>query len=532
MRFPVRKCVAQVLAVFTAICALQNQSTSAQASPRSEQQPIITFQSRVDLVLVPVVVTDAKGQRAKDLSVYDFTILENSRPLAIKHFEWIHGERSPAPNHADPGLFSNAVPAGTLQPSITIFLLDSLNSTVADQKTACEAMSKILSSPVSGPTAIWQLGPRGIVVVQDFTVVEEELAAAVHRLTVARSAQDLLNTTAVADHRPFFNGRTERDYSGYLHQEIDVDTEERFNQMAVQDADRITRDTVLRIARALRSVEGRKSIVWATGGLSTSIEDEIANELAAANVAVYPIELTPTQNSRSSPAHFNNRVRYAKIQANGLKNVAAATGGSYCAYAGAAPDCMANAIADSRDYYLLSFSIDRRHLKPGPHQIQVKVRDPGLKVRARTAYFVEDRSSGDRSSRWAEVESAVDVPLDYTSLPFAVLWVDRHEAKDKLTLSFRYLLPALGLEPHDGNGAALDLSFAAIAVTREGRRAGSFSKDFAGQLSSETTAQMREHGVVLDGAIEVEYSASTVRFVVRDNLTGRMGSLSVPISAR
>jgi hypothetical protein len=192
---------------------------------------------------------------------------------------------------------------------------------------------------------------------------------------------------------------------------------------------------------------------------------------------------------------------------------------------------MASAIADSSDYYLLGFSIDSRHSKPGAHQIHVQVRDPGLQVRARTAYFVDDRSE-ERSSRWAEIASAVDAPLDYTSLPFAVRWVDRHDAKDKLTLSFRYLLPKLALEPHNGNGVGLNLSFAAIAVTREGRRAGSFSKDFSGQLSSETTTQMREHGVVLDGAIEVDYSASTVRFVVRDNLTGRMGSLTVPISAR
>jgi hypothetical protein len=165
---------------------------------------------------------------------------------------------------------------------------------------------------------------------------------------------------------------------------------------------------------------------------------------------------------------------------------------------------MANAMADSSDYYLLSFSIDSRHLAPGPHQIHVKVRDPALQVRARTAYFVEDRSKEDRSSRWAEVESAVDAPLDYTSVPFAVRWIGRHDAKDKLTLSFRYLLPEPALEPHDGNGAALDLSFAAIAVSREGKRAGSFSKDFSGQLSAETTTQMRQHGLVLDGAIEVE----------------------------
>src|SRR5215471_1413523 len=239
---------------------------SAQAIPQAQQQPRITLQSRSELVQVPVVVTDAKGQRAKDLAADDFTTLENSKPVAIKHFERIHGEPSRASNQIEPGLFSNVPIATTSPPPITIFLVDSLNTTVADQKRACEEMAKILSSPVPGPTAIWQLGPKGITVVQDFTSSQQELAAAVQRIVVARSAQDQLTTTAVADLRPYFNGRTERDYSGYVNEKIDVETEEVSNQLAVEDADRITLETILRIARALRSVEGRKSLVWMTGG--------------------------------------------------------------------------------------------------------------------------------------------------------------------------------------------------------------------------------------------------------------------------
>ena len=503
----------------------------AQALSQPQQQPIITLQSRSELVQVPVVVTDAKGRRVNDLSADEFTILENSRTVAIKHFERIRGMASPSSNQVVPGLFSNAPAATTSPPSITIFLLDSLNSTAADQKKACEEMSKILSSPVSGPTAIWQLGQKGITVVQDFTSAQKELVAALQRVVVQRSAQDQLNTSAVADYRPYFVGRGERDYSGYGNSKIDLDTEEGFNRLAVQDADQMTGAVMLRIARALRNVEGRKSLIWATGTLSSSIEDEIATALTAANVAVYPIELTATRNPRGSPVSFNNRVRYRKTEANGLKNVAAITGGSYCAYADAAPGCVTDAITDSSEYYLLSFAIDSRELKPGPHEIHVRVRDPQLRVRARTAYFVEDGFKQNSASRWLEIESSIDSPVDYTALPFAVHWVGRRDEKNKLHLSFRYVLPQGTLEVHAGNGISMNISCVAVAFTKEGKPAGNFSQEVAGTLSSDMTAQVREHGLAWEGAIDVEPTASKVRFVVRDNLTGRIGSLSAPVLA-
>lgn len=519
-----------VLSAALAVCTLRAWPAPAQASPQ-DQQPIVTFQSKSELVLVPVVVTDSKGRRVADLSVNDFTILENSKPHNVTSFERIHAESAPPALPVESGLYTNASTAGTQLPSITIVLLDSLNTSALDQKNAIEQISKMLSSPFPGPVAVWQLVPKGIVVVQDFTSDQKQLAVAAQRFKTARSAEDLLNTTAVAGQRPYNFLAVDRDYSGTVNTYIDVDTEQRSNELALQDAARQTLDTMLRVAKALRQIEGRKSLFWATGGLSSSVEDQIGNELAAANVSVYPIEVTNTKGPGDSPAYFNNRVRYRKSEANGLRRVAEQTGGVYCAHAADAANCLADAVADASDYYMLAFSIDTRNMSPGPHPIEVRVQRAAVQVRARSAYFVEGGSK-DKGRGAAEIASAMDTPLNYTNLPFAVRWLGRNDANSRVNLSFRLLVPRGVLETNHQNDAGFDLSVAATALEKEGKTAGTFSKDFAGKLSTETAAQLAEKGFFWDGAIQVNPSAEIVRFVIRDNLTGRLGSISVPITAR
>ena len=474
-----------------------------------------------------MVVTDPKGKRVTDLAADDFTITEDSKPHVIKHFDRIHGDRTAAPLSSEPGLYTNLSPAEAAPPSITVILLDSVNTSALDQKHAIEQIGKMLSFPFPGPVAVWQLGAKGIVVVQDFTSDQRELAAAARRLSTARSAEDLLNTTAVAAIRPFNFLSPNKDYSGTINQYADVDAEQKGNELAVHDATRQTLETMVRVARALRQVQGRKSLFWATGGLSSTVEDQIGKELAAANVSVYPIEVTAGKGPRDSPVYFNNRVRYRKTEANGLRALAEQTGGVYCPYAGQASDCLAGGVEDASDYYLLAFSIDSRHVVAGAHPIEVRVRRPDLHVRARSAYYIEDRSK--QRDRGSEIASAMDSPLDLTNLPFAIRWLGRKESSGKVSLSFRLLVAKGVLQTNQQNDAALDLSFAATAFEKGGKPVGTLSKDVSGVLSPATQAQLAGNGLFWDGSIEVDSSASVVRFVVRDNITGRLGSVSASI---
>src|SRR5262249_13375715 len=64
----------------------------AGAVPAARQQP--TFRSRVELIRVDAVVTDANGQPIEGLTAADFTLYDRNKPQAIATFDEISHPRS------------------------------------------------------------------------------------------------------------------------------------------------------------------------------------------------------------------------------------------------------------------------------------------------------------------------------------------------------------------------------------------------------------------------------------------------------
>jgi hypothetical protein len=204
------------------------------------------------------------------------------------------------------------------------------------------------------------------------------------------------------------------------------------------------------------------------------------------------------------------------------------TGGRYCAYASDIKQCFREATDDSSDYYMLAYPIDSSHIKPGWHKIKVKVLKGDYLVRARSGYFVaEPRKEKNPQQRVdADVAMGLTAPMDYTELPFSVRWVGKANAGEKDTLRFRYnIAPA---DVNEGENNHISLGFAALATNSKGQPQGQFSKNMEGDLSPEMSAAVRNKGLSFDGSIDLPPGADeSVRFLVRDNLTGKMGSVTV-----
>ena len=81
---------------------------------------------------------------------------------------------------------------------------------------------------------------------------------------------------------------------------------------------------------------------------------------------------------------------------------------------------------------------------------------------------------------------------------------------------------------NEGENNHISLGFAALATNSKGQPQGQFSKNMEGDLSPEMSAAVRNKGLSFDGSIELPPGADqSVRFLVRDNLTGKMGSVTV-----
>lgn len=75
-----------LLLLYPAAVPAQPTATGAQAAPRAGREGPVTFKTETNLVLVPVVVRDAKGNAVGGLGKEDFQLLQDGRSQAITSF--------------------------------------------------------------------------------------------------------------------------------------------------------------------------------------------------------------------------------------------------------------------------------------------------------------------------------------------------------------------------------------------------------------------------------------------------------------
>ena len=516
-------------------------------------------------MLVPVVVSDKKGEHVHGLSKEDFAILEDDRSKEIKVFEPVRTEPRVMQPASSGALFTNTVKPAETQARVTIIVLDTLNTAFFDQLTARREILKFLSNLEPGePVALLNLSKSGLHVIHDFTANPKILADAVRQVRGKLSMKDRAGDDRVSENLPTRGDRNRTIQDDMVSDTevmagraeansllaIETETEGVFASIEQSYAIRVTLESMRQLAKAFAGVPGRKSVIWATGGIPFSVDDpsrmgflnadmlplyESAwRDLNNANMAVYPLEVTSVSNPAYSPASISGRRALRMRRPSRISNTdnlelfANMTGGRYCAYASDIKQCFHEATDDSGDYYMLAYTIDSSHIKPGWHKIKVKLLKGDYQVRARSGYFVaeprKEKNPGQQAD--ADVAMGLTAPMDYTELPFSVRWTGKANAGEKDTLRFRYNIAPANVNAGENNH--ISLGFAALATNSKGQPLGQFSKIMEGDLSPEMAAGVRNKGLSFDGSIDLPPgTAESVRFLVRDNLSGKMGSVTV-----
>src|SRR4051812_49140211 len=507
-----------------------------------------TFQSKAELVLVPVVVSDKKGSHVHGLKKEDFAVLEDDHPKTLSVFEAVHTEPHVMQLASSQDVFSNTIKPAATQSRVTIIVLDTLNTTFFDQVTARREILKFLSNLEPGePVALLNLSKSGLHVIHDFSSDPQILATAVKHVRGQLGFKDTSSGDQVSDNLP--NLPAVAAESAQL-QNIETEVEGAFASHQQSFSIKLTLISMRQLAKAFTGFPGRKTVIWATGGIPFSVDDpgrlgffsadllpeyESAwRDLNNANMAVYPLEVTGVTNPAYNPASVSGRraLRYRRPMRVGntdnLELFANMTGGRYCPYASDIKKCFREATDDSSDYYLLAYPTDSSHIKPGWHKIKVKLLKGDYQVRARTGYLVAEahKEKNPELQPDADVAMGLTAPMDYTELPFSVPWTGKAHAGEKETFRFRYsIAPA---DVNQGEKNHISLGFAALATDSKGKPLGQFSKVMEGDLPPEMSAAVRAKGVSFDGTIDLAPGKDqSIRFLVRDNLTGKMGSVTV-----
>jgi VWFA-related protein len=545
----------------------------------------VKFAAGAKLVLVPTLVTDKSGNHIGGLKQEDFTVLENGAPQKIATFEEITSDPHRLSRPRNPNEFNNALAGGASARRVTLIVLDLINTPFLDQANARKELLKYLTQSVNErePTGLYTLTRSGVQVVHDFTSDPRILVAALHvvkgdayQMVDSDEEVEAITGTASPDGSsgaPSGGGSSKSGGGSKGNSQAAVQGEAQKLQSMMEDSElnfksfeqrlaiTYTLDGLQTVAQALAGIPGRKSLIWASGGFPFNVSDNTMQLAPAgrdtlsdvlplyertwqllndAEIALYPVDVKGLQSVGMPSASLRNPGKnYSRHMQNrqfdtesSFVTFASMTGGR--AYFGSndLEKGFREAVNDSAEYYMLGYYIDRAQTKAGWRKLTVKTKREHVEVRARSGFFVTNAAIDPESSRNSDILSALQSPLDYTSLALVARWNKIEPGKEpgKKHVSYEMrLAPDAGvINDADNNHVALD--FVAMAKSPEGKAVDQpKGQKIDLHLTAERLSAIRQQGLVYRDALDLAPGEYTVRFVVRDDLSGRTGSVAAPL---
>jgi VWFA-related protein len=204
------------------------------------------------------------------------------------------------------------------------------------------------------------------------------------------------------------------------------------------------------------------------------------------------------------------------------------------------------AVDDSKSSYLLGYSLED-NAAPGWHSLHVDVNQHGAQVRARTGFLVPKTDAAHQQSREvqdSDVQQAMKSPMNFTGIPLVVKWLGTDEpakvtangaapGTGKRTVKFQITISPHGLQVDlSRQPSRISLNLVGLARTREVADAADFVKKIDGSLKPDAARRVEEVGIKFDSSMALEPGYYNVRFVVRDNLSGHLGSVTAPVQVK
>jgi VWFA-related protein len=539
----------------------------------AEDEDKVKFRSETVLVQVPVIVTDKKGAHLHNLTRDDFQISENGKLQKIAAFEEVITTNDKIPPPAlGSGEFKNVALDPEHPRAVTVVALDTINAPLLDQTFGRKQLIQYLADNLdTGQVlALVVINSRGLQVLHGFTGDPNELAQALKRVrgdlpamqginadTQAAvltgnlpSGQDVINLMAGGD--PYgamraFALRGDAPPAAFK-QEQAIET---------------TMRAFLGIAWSLSGIPGRKSVIWITGGFPFDLDspstvpggylsvlyERAMLALNESDISIYPVDVRGLVNYMPSADPTVPRTGYDPRQGQqamqavadrswlhgstteALKDFAAMTGGRAFFNTNDLAGSFRRAMDDSSSYYPLGYYLDTHNTKPGWRSLKVKVQKPEVEIRARSGFLVTNATVDPDLSRKSDLDYAAASPFDSTGIPVTLKWENMSANGDKKKIGFALHMPGSGVvfAPAAEDKSSVNLEFLVVA-SQNGATVGGAQTTLQGALPGQVVQKLKVQGVGYKNTLDLAPGQYQVRFVVRDNLSGKIGSVSAPLT--
>ncbi|HYL76848.1 MAG TPA: VWA domain-containing protein [Bryobacteraceae bacterium] len=263
------------------------------------QSPVIRVDTR--LVELNVIVRDQNNRPVEGLTKSDFTVFDRNKEQRIALFSADSVHRLAKPSAPLPaGIHTNRPDQRAESPTtITVVLLDAVNTRIEDQAFAKQQFIKFLSQiRPEDRVAVYALGNR-LRILQDFTADPRALLNSIARYRGEPSAQ-----VDGAEPDPANTG--DKDMDQWLNNKNAL-----LADNAVQNRVRATVGAMEAIANHIGRLPGRKNLVWITGSFPFTV-----GQLATESVANW--NDLPDPNSGASSASGGASKTSSKMAAAAL----------------------------------------------------------------------------------------------------------------------------------------------------------------------------------------------------------------------
>ena len=485
-----------------------------------------------------VVTEDGKRQK---LATCDYQKLDNTPLEAFPAGKTDARTESPTPAAAPPAATNNAIAAG--QPGeikykdrrLLVLYFDMTAMPLQDQLRAQESALRFVRTEMTSADTVSVMSfTSQLKLLQDFTIDRDLIVAAINSL-IAGEGSDLTDTP------------DDPSVSGAAYTADDTE----FN---IFNADR--KLVALQSAiKSLGALPEKKGLMYFSSGFTKSGVDNEAQMRATTNAAIrYNVALFPVDarglsatalsgDASKAPASASVALSnagagaFGKLQASQetLRTLAADTGGKELLDSNDLAAGIVQAQKEINDYYILTYHSTNQALDGQYRRIKVEFAGNnyrGAHLDYRPGYFASKEfkqfTAADRESRLQEALLLGD-PITDLSLQLELNYF--RLAQDRYFVPLEAKIPGseIDLAKH-GDMESAHLDFVGQVTDSKGKVVKQVRDNLEVKLKGVTAAELASKNLAYDSGFELAPGTYTVKFLARENVTGKMGTFETKLT--